>query len=227
MATYVLVHGSWDGGWAWRDVGRILQDAGHDVYRPTLTGQGERAHLASPEIDLHTHIMDVTNVLRYEKLEDVMLVGNSYGGMVITGVAEQAPDQIRRLVYLDGFLPQDGDSVAALLGPELVAFFEQAAAQFDGWRIPHNPPDADRRTWAFLKTLKQPLAVRNPEAARLPHTYIHHTGKGPKHPFTPLFACMADRARTAGWTVREMPAWDHYPILDKPQEVAALLLEYA
>ena len=90
MATYVTVHGAWDGAWSWRQVARFLQAAGHDVFTTTRTGSGERAHLANPDVDLNTHIQDVANVLRYEDLHDVILVGHSYGGMVATGVADRA-----------------------------------------------------------------------------------------------------------------------------------------
>ncbi len=228
MATYVLVHGGWDGGWAWRGVARILQAAGHEVFTPTLTGQGERAHLASPEIDLGTQIMDVVNVFRYEKLQDVTLVGLSYGGMVITGVAERVPDQIRQLVYLDAFLPQEGECLADLVGAGPMANFEQSAAQFgDGWRVPPTPPDADRRTWMFLKAMKQPLVVHAAAAACLRRTFVHHTGEPADTPTRPFIEKMAARARAAGWTNREMPYWSHYPVLDKPHEVANLLLEFA
>ena len=98
MATYVLVHGGWDGGWAWRDVARELQAAGHEAFTPTLTGSGERVHLASPEVDLDTHVLDVANVLIYEDLHDVILVGSSSGGMVTTGVAERVPERISHLI---------------------------------------------------------------------------------------------------------------------------------
>src|SRR5688572_12471656 len=111
MATFVLVHGGWDGGWAWRSVAKDLQAAGHEVFTPTLTGSGERVHLASPEIGLDTHIQDIVNVLRFENLSDVLLVGHSYGGMVITGVAEQMPERIDQLIYLDAFAPRDGESL--------------------------------------------------------------------------------------------------------------------
>src|SRR4051812_14926460 len=118
MATFVLVHGGWDGAWAWRSIARELQMAGHEVFTPTLTGSGERVHLASPEIDLNTHILDVSNVLHYEKLEDIILVGYSYGGMVVTGVAEQMPERLRQIIYLDAFVPQNGLSVADFFLPE-------------------------------------------------------------------------------------------------------------
>ena len=127
MATYVLVHGGWDGGWAWRAVASQLQAVGHAVFTPTLTGSGERVHLASPTIDLSTHVLDIVNVLHYEDLHDVILVGFSYSGMVITGVAEQVPERLRQLIYLDAFVPQDGESLNDLIGPGLAAFFTERA----------------------------------------------------------------------------------------------------
>jgi len=171
--------------------------------------------------------MDIVNMFRYEKLQDVTLVGISYGGMVITGVAERVPEQIKELIYLDAFVPHDDESMADLVTPELWAAQERAAAQYgDGWRIPHTPPDADRRTCALMKTAKQPLAVKNAAAARLRRTYVLHTGKPPDNPLKPIMERMAARAREAGWNYREMP-WVHFPVLDKPHEVASLLLEFA
>src|SRR5258706_4886093 len=128
-----------------------MQAAGHQVFTPTLTGSGERVHLSSPEVSLETHIMDVVNLIRFEKLQDVNLVGHSAAGVVITGAAERVPEQIRQVIYLDAFVPPDGESSAELFGPRLMALFEQAAAPDGGWRVPHSPPDADRRTWYLLK----------------------------------------------------------------------------
>ena len=110
----MLVHGGGHGGWCYQRVARILRDAGHDVYTPTLTGCGERAHLLSPDVDLEMHIADVVQVLTFEDLHDVILAGHSYGGMVITGVADRALDRIGWLVYLDAAVPTDGDSLATV-----------------------------------------------------------------------------------------------------------------
>src|SRR5919202_1722005 len=112
--TFVLVHGAWHGGWCCRRLIPLLRDAGHEVYAPTLTGLGERSHLLSPAIDLETHVRDVTGVLEYEELTGVVLVGHSYGGMVITGVAEDAAPRLAHLVYLDAFLPRDGECLMDL-----------------------------------------------------------------------------------------------------------------
>jgi len=120
-ATYVLVHGGGHGGWCYQRVARILRSAGHDVYTPTLTGLGERSHLLSPDVDLDVHVRDVTAVLHYEDLRDAILVGHSYGGMVITGVADRAADRVGRLVYLDAAEPVNDQSLVDVSGPIIEA----------------------------------------------------------------------------------------------------------
>src|SRR5215207_4523036 len=128
MSTYVLVHGAWGGSFGWRTVRSLLQQAGHAVFTPSLTGQGERSHLASPDVNLSTHIQDVYNAIWYEDLSDIILVGHSYGGMVVTGVADRMPERIKHLVYLDAFLPGDGQSLFDLTG--------NAPPLSDDWRVP-------------------------------------------------------------------------------------------
>jgi pimeloyl-ACP methyl ester carboxylesterase len=118
-ATFVLVHGGGHGGWCYRKVARLLRAEGHEVHAPTLTGLGERSHLLHPGIDLDHHITDVVNLLRWEDLRDVVLVGHSYGGMVITGVADRAPDRVGKLVYLDAANPVDGQSLVDVAGPHM------------------------------------------------------------------------------------------------------------
>src|SRR4051812_8081549 len=108
MATFVLVHGAWHGGWCWRKLTPLLRAAEHAVYTPTLTGLGERAHLGGPDVGLATHVRDVVTVLWYEDLSGVVLVGHSYGGMVIGGVADQVPERLAHLVYLDAYVPEPG-----------------------------------------------------------------------------------------------------------------------
>lgn len=224
MATLVIVHGAWDGGWAWQGVGRILQKHLHEVYRPTLTGSGERVHLASPNVDLDTHLTDIVNVIRYENLTDVTLVGHSYGGYVITGVAERIPERLSQLIYLDAFVPESGETMFDMIGPELTAFMTETAQNMGaGWRVPHFPPDADRRTDALVKPGSQPQQIENPAAARLKHTYVAFTAKPPGDPLQPVLAGMAERAKAKGWSYREL-AFDHFPILGHPEIVADLLL---
>src|SRR4029079_9821821 len=115
--TFVLVHGAWGGGWHWRRVADRLRSHGHSVFAPTLTGLGERAHQLHPGIDLSLHIADVLGVLRYESLDDIVLVGHSYGGFVISGVAEAFPGRIRSIVFLDAFMPNDGEAVVDIVQP--------------------------------------------------------------------------------------------------------------
>src|SRR6266511_4363097 len=137
MAVFVLVHGGFHGGWCWRRVAALLRAAGHEVYTPTLTGLGERAHLATPDIGLDTHIRDVLGVLAFEDLRDVVLVGHSMAGMVVTGVAERAPDRLAHLVYLDASVPRDGEcdlECHGLRGEARAAF--EARAGSDGLLTP-------------------------------------------------------------------------------------------
>src|SRR3954463_331818 len=121
MATYVLVHGGGHGGWCYQRVARLLRSGGHEVYAPTLTGLGERSHLVSPQVDLDMHVQDVVALLHFEDLRDVILVGHSYGGMVITGVADRASDRIGRLVYLDAATPVNNQSLRDVAGPIIEA----------------------------------------------------------------------------------------------------------
>jgi pimeloyl-ACP methyl ester carboxylesterase len=137
LATYVLVPGAWLGGWAWRDVAARLRANGHDVFPITLTGLGERVHLARPEIDLETHIADVVNTIEWNGLDDVILAGHSYAGVVITGVADRIPDRISQLVYVDSAPLGDGMPMVDLFPPEALAALRQTIDQSgEGWRYP-------------------------------------------------------------------------------------------
>ena len=137
MTTYVLVHGAWHGGWCWRKVRAALEATSADVHTPTLTGLGERAHLASRDISLDTHVSDVLGVLETEDLSEVVLVGHSYGGIVVTAVADRAADRVARLVYLDAVVPRDGQCLYDRAPPQLRAHFEeQARVAGEGWRVP-------------------------------------------------------------------------------------------
>ena len=138
MATFVLVHGAWAGSLIWRPVARALRKAGHEVYTPTLTGIGERRHLLNREIDLGTHTQDVLHVIDYEDLADIVLVGHSYGGMVVTSVADAIPEKIASLVYLDAFLPEDGQSLFGMLPPDR----PRATAPGEEWLTPPLPAEA-------------------------------------------------------------------------------------
>jgi pimeloyl-ACP methyl ester carboxylesterase len=189
MATYVLVHGGGHGGWCYQRVARLLRSSGHEVYTPTLSGLGERSNLLSPDIDLDLHVRDVVAVLHYEDLHDVILVGHSYGGMVITGAADRAADRIGRVVYLDAANPQNGQSLVDVAGPiiestrplgvvvdgvELVLLPSPEAGLFYGVTDPDDVAwMADRLTGHPWKCFEQPLRLTNQSAfAALPQYHI-------------------------------------------------------
>jgi pimeloyl-ACP methyl ester carboxylesterase len=236
MTTYVLVHGGWHGGWCWADVAAGLRAAGHAVSAPTLAGLGERAAELAPDIGLERHVQDVADVLAAGELRDVVLVGHSYGGMVVTGVAERAADRLAHLVYLDAFVPEDGQALFDILRPERRAYYEQLAeSEGDGWRVPPPPPQAlgiadegqaarlaARLTPQPLRTFVQPVRL-GASAGSIPRTYIHCT----EGPLAPSFAPFAARARTApGWRLREL-ATGHDAMLTAANALVALLLELA
>ena len=192
MTCFVLVHGGAHGGWCYGKVARLLRQAGHDVYAPTLTGLGERSHLVNPDIDLNTHITDVANVLVYEDLQNVILVGHSYGGMVITGVADRVSERVGHLVYLDGALPEEGESLASMnpgaMGPAYAAMKEVDGVELVLWPDPDadsfygvtDPGDVEwmrsRLTPHPWKSFAQPLHLRDAEAVRrIPRTNINCT----------------------------------------------------
>jgi pimeloyl-ACP methyl ester carboxylesterase len=140
MTTFVLVHGGGHGGWCYRKVVKLLRDAGHEVYAPTLTGVGERRHLLGTDTNLSTHITDVVNTLEYEDLREVILVGHSYGGMVITGVADRAAERIRELVYLDAAHPHNGQSLVDT-APQAMAFARSSSQMINGVELVMWPND--------------------------------------------------------------------------------------
>jgi pimeloyl-ACP methyl ester carboxylesterase len=163
MATYVLVHGGWQGGWSYGRVARLLRKLGHEVYTPTLTGLGERSHLAQTRINLDTHIADVANIILWEDLSQVVLVGHSFGGVVISGVADRLPERIQALVYLDALVPNSADTLFTLR-PEYMARFVGQIATEDGLMVPPRPASvfdaASPEDWAWIdsKTTPHPFA---------------------------------------------------------------------
>lgn len=218
--TIVIVHGAWGGAWQFGKIEPLLRAQGYDVRRVTLTGLGERVHLANANIGLETHILDVVNVILFERLEHVILLGHSYGGMVVTGVADRVPDRIARLVYLDAFLPNDGESVASIRA----AGIDFAAHVKDGfippwWVQPGRPHPYD--VPQPLKTWTDPISLKNPAREKIPATYILTVDPG-KKPEEDGFWPFAERARARGWPTLTMEA-DHNPQWRKPVETAELL----
>lgn len=217
--TYVLVHGAYGGGWDWRPVSDMLTSSGHRVFRVTLTGLGERAHLASPGTGLDTHISDVVNTILYENLRDVTLVGHSYGGMVITGVADRIPERIAHLAYVDAFVPEDGESVMSLS----MADGRKTPGEVRGdfivpiWVTPGTLPPMD--VPQPLKTFTDPIALKNPLRERIPTTYILTVDPGAE---TDRFDPYAARAKAKGWLVERLTS-DHNAQRSARQELCALL----
>lgn len=223
--TFVLVHGAWGGGWTYQALDRLLTRQGHVVYRPTLTGLGERVHLASPDITLDTHIQDVVNVILYEDLHDITLVGHSYGGMVVTGVADRVPDRIAHLVYLDAVVPGDGESLLDI-HRKRAGMLEKLTQ--DGFvRFPRDTRDdpPPKNVPQPLQTVTGPLHLQHQTPPAIPTTYILTVAEGQK-PEDDDFAPQAERARQRGWTLVQMTG-DHNVQRTAPQAVAERLLEIA
>ena len=218
--TYVIVHGAWGGGWDWKPMDQLLTTDGYKVYRPTLTGQGERSHLASTNIDLDTHIQDIVNVILWEDLHDVVLVGHSYGGMVITGVADRVPNRIKHVIYLDAFVPNNGECANAIRAhtgidrPIINGFVIPA------WITNNPPPPHDVPHPA--KTFSEPISLTNQAvAAKLPTTYILTVDKGSppeQDDFYPFYR----RAKARGWTTIIMEG-DHNVQRSHQKELVGLL----
>ena len=193
MATFLICHGAWSAAWAWKKVRPLLRAAGHEVFTPTYTGLGERAHHASRAVNLETHIADVMGVIECEDLTDIVLVGHSYGGMVATGVADRAGPRVARLVYVDAFVPEHGQSLNDLLPERARAQRQEATAQGDGWLVAPNPspPDtspedlawiAPRRRWQPAACFSQPIVLSGTHPAP-PRTYVYCTRIGPDDVF--------------------------------------------
>ena len=230
--TYVLVHGAYGGGWTWRDVAAGLRTLGHAAWTPTLTGLGERAHLLSRQITVGTHIQDVAGLIEAEELNDVILVGHSYGGMVVTGVADRVPDRIQHIVYLDALIPEDGDTAFTVIPPDLADSRRTAAReQGRGVALPvPGPnafpiPDGPAKDW-FMRRLRphpvgaydSPVRLTRPAGAGRPVTYVAYTDP-------PLASIEPSRHRArakAGWRYLEL-AVPHDVEVPMPETVVELL----
>lgn len=217
--TFVIVHGSSGGGWDWKMMDRLLTKRGHTVYRPTLTGLGERMHLNNPEIDLTTHVTDIVNAILFEDLRDVVLVGHSYGGMVITGVMDRIPRRISHAVFLDAAVPEDGES-AAVLWPSIISDSRVAdGIVYFSWLDPTYPVPGD--VPQSLRTLTEPVSFNNPEAILIPATFIAFIAndqtveaRAAEHSW--------QNAKARGWSIHTLDS-DHNAQRSHPEELAALL----
>jgi pimeloyl-ACP methyl ester carboxylesterase len=251
MATYVLVHGAGAGGWIWRKVVPLLRTAGHEVYTPSLTGCGERAHLANPDIGLETHILDVVNVLRFEDLSGVILVGHSYGGNVITGVADRAPECLAHLVYLDANVPNDGQSLVDLMPVDArMQFAERTRAKGSEWhRLGRTSTPLAAAEWPPTEEQLAPWVERgllsNADVRWLLRNFVPHPARtyldpvcfrnpaAVELPRTYIYCTLtrgpfevfARRAKSdPGWRYRELESGHDAQVM-APQELAGLLME--
>ncbi|MCC6775409.1 MAG: alpha/beta fold hydrolase [Hyphomicrobiales bacterium] len=229
MTIFIVAHGAWSSGWAWKKMRPLLRNAGHELWTPSYTGLGERAHLAGPAVDLETHIADVLGVLEMEDLHDVALIGHSYGGMVATGVADRAPARIAQVIYLDAFVPEAGQCVFDLQSLEVRnRLRDLARTAGEGWRLPPNPmpPDtpAEDVAWASPRRMPQPLATFEQRLQLSgntlpPRTYIYCRRNAPGD----VFRQFLERARReSGWRHFEMDA-SHNPHITAPTALLELL----
>jgi len=233
LTTYVLVHGAWHSGRAWDRVVPLLESAGHRVYAPSLTGYGDKAHLLGPDVGLDTHVDDVVGLITGEDLTEVVLVGHSYAGLVVSSVANRVPERIGRLVFLDAMVPEDGETAADVM-PFSQALIDQALASESGWRVPPLPEtpaglfgvtDPDDVAWLRgmlsdqpVLCLQQPAHLDNPAVRTIPRTHVHCTVGKPEG--------IERRAVPASDEVFEL-ATGHDCMITMPGELTALLLKLA
>jgi len=218
--TFVVVHGATAGGWEWKRAGQCLTDDGHNVYRVTLTGLGERMHLNGPHIDLQTHINDVVNTILFEDLHDVVLTGHSYGGMVITGVIDRIPERIKHVVYLDAAVPEDGQSIWDLFGgnppnTNTVDGMMQVSWVKPGDKPPHSVAQS-------IKCFNTPVSYKNPAARTLPVTYVAFVPKDQSADGRAKKDKSWQNAVARGWTIRTFPG-HHVAHQEDPRGVATII----
>jgi pimeloyl-ACP methyl ester carboxylesterase len=234
-AVYVLVHGAWGGAHGFRHVRRALRLHGHEVFTPSLTGLGERAHLVSPQVGLTTHVQDVVNAVLYEDLREVVLVGWSYGGAVVTGAIDHIGSRVRELVYVDAFVPRDGQSVASLLGRAGPPVLDLGAV----WLAPPPPdPQIDdpeeaawwipRRVPTPVRCFSEPVQISIPVEERdFGLSYIKATGDGRDAPGGQAWWAAADHAQASErWRYFEIDT-THLVVSNRPDELAEILLSLA
>lgn len=230
--NFVLVHGAWHGGWCWRDVAARLRVAGHQVFTPTMTGLGERAHLLRADTGLSTCIDDIGAVILSEELDDVVLVGHSFAGPVISAVADRMPERLRQLVYLDAIVVEHGQSALSIFSPE-VQRERSRTIDVEGWRMAIPEPakfgvtDPAQAAWLRrrltphpLKAYTEPLQLRHPLGNGLRKTYV-----AVSDPWYAPLAGLRDRIRhQPDWEWRELAA-GHDAMVTAPLALAELLCD--
>lgn len=235
MATYVLVHGMWHGGWCWQRVRPLLQAAGHEVLTPTLTGLGERAHLHGQHIDFNTHVQDILNVLDYEDLDDVLLCGHSYGAGVVLAVAHQAPERLARLITLDGLMPTPNRSYRDAYPKFYDRLRELAIEEGNKWWVPMPPKwnfgitNDDDMAWLRakvttfpMKALETTIHFQLPINSKVPHTFISCTEGQPEEHLTAEKQAVSEQ----GWHYCTLNT-GHDAMITDPDGLANLLLKLA
>lgn len=219
--VFIIVHGAWGGSWAFKKIDSLLTEKGCTVYRPSLTGQGERAHLASSIIGLSTQINDVVNMILYEDLHEVVLIGHSYGGMIITGVSDSLPTRIKKLIYVDAFVPENGESVFDIWVSKREALKKMIV---DGFMVPSwvrsdkTPPMDVPQS---VKTFTDAIKLNNSARLQIPTTYILTVAKG-SNANDDDFAPQAQRASSKHWPVLQLEA-DHNPQWSAPEMLTKML----
>ena len=230
--TFVLVHGAWHGGWGWVRLAEMLRRQGHVVFTPTLTGLGERSHLIGPNVNASLHIKDVVNLIHYERLSGIVLVGHSYGGCVISGVAEIVPDKISSIVFLDAFIPDDGDATVDLVQPAVKEIILAAAARGETIVPVRNAAafNVNEKDQAWVDSLAGPQPIGTmTEKLKLTgardrianKVYIRASG----YPNVSFEAALS-RAKAEGWRTYEVPC-GHDVMIDRPERLAEILNEAA
>jgi pimeloyl-ACP methyl ester carboxylesterase len=231
--TFVLVHGAWHGGWCWSRVADRLRAGGHRVFTPTQTGLGQRKHLLSKDITLDTFTRDIVNVIDAEELTNVVLVGHSFGGLAISGVADAMPERIRHLVYLDSLMVEGGKSPFDSLPPDVVAARRKAAEESSGGLSLPAPPssafgvsDAKDAEWVKRRLTPHPLGtytstqnIKGPVGNNLPRTYIHCTNPS----YAALQASRDWVKAQQGWRWAEI-ATGHNAMVMAPDELTRMLV---
>jgi pimeloyl-ACP methyl ester carboxylesterase len=228
--TFVLVHGAWHGGWCWRRVSDQLEKRGHKVLTPTMTGLGERSHLLDSKVNLATHVTDIVNVIKWEDLSNIVLVGHSYGGIIISGVAEQVAEAIDSIVYLDAFVPENGEALMTLTTrrqaiEELAQKGETSMKPVPAAAFQVNEKD---RAWVDGKCTPHPLATFTDKIALTgardriaKKAYIRAAGYA-----NPPFDSALAKVKKGGWRVYELPC-GHDAMVDMPDRLTEILLEVA
>jgi len=221
--TFVLVHGATGGGWDWRTMENILVERGHKVHRITLTGLGERAHLLNPKINLTTHITDVVNTVVYEELDNIILAGHSYGGMVITGVMNSIPKKIKHAVFLDAAVPNHGISAREHWGDKRDLLIKDGIVYFPWLRKNSKPPHDVPQS---LATLTEPVSFNNDQAKNLSATYVAFVSDPAGREIREKTDLSWANAKGRGWPIHILES-DHNAQRSHPIELADLLEQIA